>query len=53
VKAGDSGSSEDIGRIPRGVLEHPTEVAVFSLSAGEISEPLETPRGYWIVKRLE
>ena len=53
VKAGDPGSSEDIGRIPRGVLERPTEVAVFSLAAGDISEPLETPRGYWIVKRLE
>ena len=53
VKAGDSGSSEDIGRIPRGVLEKPTELAVFSLAAGDVSEPLETPRGYWVVKRLE
>ena len=53
VKAGDSGSSEDIGRIPRGVLDARTEVAVFSLSKDDISEPLETPRGYWIVKRVE
>ena len=53
VKAGDPGSSEDIGRIPRGVLERPTELAVFSLAAGDVSEPLETPRGYWVVKRLE
>ena len=53
VKAGDPGSSDDIGRIPRGVLERPTEVAVFSLAAGDVSEPLETPRGYWVVKRLE
>ena len=53
VKAGDVGSSEDIGRIPRGVLDHPTELAVFSLAAGDVSEPLETPRGYWVVKRLE
>ena len=53
VKAGDQGSAADIGRIPRGVLEQPTEVAVFSLAAGELSEPLETPRGYWVVKRLE
>ena len=53
VKAGDVGSAEDIGRIPRGVLEHPTELAVFSLAAGDVSEPLETPRGYWVVKRLE
>lgn len=53
VKAGDTGSSEDIGRIPRGVLERSTEVAVFSLDKDGISEPLETPRGYWIVKRVE
>ena len=53
VKAGDAGSAVDIGRIPRGVLDRTTEVAVFSLGAGDISEPLETPRGYWIVKRLE
>jgi hypothetical protein len=53
VKAGDSGSSEDIGRIPRGVLDARTEVAVFSLAKDDISEPLETPRGYWIVKRVE
>jgi hypothetical protein len=53
VKAGDSGSSEDIGRIPRGVLERSTEVAVFSLDKDGISEPLETPRGYWVVKRVE
>ncbi|MBX3186982.1 MAG: peptidylprolyl isomerase [Labilithrix sp.] len=53
VKAGDSGSAEDIGRMPRGVLERSTEVAIFSLPAGEVSEPIETPRGYWIVKRIE
>ena len=53
VKAGDTGSSEDIGRMPRGVLDPRVEVAIFSLAAGEISEPLETPKGYWIVKRIE
>lgn len=53
VKEGDSGSSEDIGRMPRGVLDPRTEVSVFSLSAGDVSDVLETPRGYWIVKRIE
>lgn len=53
VKAGDSGSSEDIGRIPRGVLDRATELAVFSLDKDSFSEPLETPRGYWVVKRIE
>jgi PPIC-type PPIASE domain len=53
VKSGDSGSAEDIGRIPRGVLDPATEVAVFSLGAGDVSGVLDTPRGYWIVKRAE
>jgi hypothetical protein len=53
VKEGDSGSSEDIGRIPRGVLDPRTEMAVFSLGAGDVSDVLETPKGYWIVKRIE
>ena len=53
VKAGDTGSSEDIGRIPRGVLDPHTEVVVFSLEKDAISEPLETPKGYWIVRRVE
>jgi len=53
VKAGDTGSSEDIGRIPRGVLDPHTEVVVFSLEKDGISDPLETPKGYWIVRRVE
>jgi len=53
VHEGDTGSSDDIGRVPRGVLDPRTEVAVFRLSSGEVSDVLETPRGYWIVKRLE
>ena len=53
VKDGDGGSGENLGSFPRGVLDPRTEVAVFSLSAGDVSEPLETPRGYWIVKRVE
>jgi hypothetical protein len=53
VKAGDVGSSDDIGRIPRGVLDQHTELVVFSLEKDGISEPLETPKGYWIVRRVE
>lgn len=53
VKEGDPESSLDIGRIPRRVLDARTEIAVFNLAPGEVSEPLETPRGYWIVKRIE
>lgn len=53
VKEGDPESSLDVGRIPRRVLDPRTEIAVFNLAPGEVSEPLETPRGYWIVKRIE
>lgn len=53
VGAGDSGSSDDIGRIPRGVLDPHTEVSVFALGSGDVSDVLETPRGYWIVKRID
>lgn len=53
VTQGDPGSAEDIGRIPRGTLDPRTEMAVFSMSAGDVSEPIETPRGYWIVRRID
>lgn len=53
VRKGDPGSSDDIGRIPRGVLDPSTEVAVFRMKAADVSDVLETPRGYWIVKRIE
>lgn len=53
VTSGDPGSSDDIGRLPRGVLDPRTEVAVFALATGEVSDVLETPRGYWIVKRID
>jgi hypothetical protein len=53
VSKGDPGSMEDAGRIPRGVLEPAAEYALFTLGAGGVSDPVDTPRGYWIVKRLE
>lgn len=53
VGKGDSGSADDIGRIPRGVLDPAVEAAVFSLNKDDVSEVVETPRGYWIVKRLD
>lgn len=53
VSKGDSGSADDAGKIPRGVLEPAAEDVLFSLPVGEVSPPVETPRGYWIVKRLE
>jgi hypothetical protein len=53
VSHGDTGSGDDLGRIPRGVLELAPEYALFTLPAGGVSEPVDTPRGFWIVKRLE
>lgn len=53
VTSGDPGSADDIGRLPRGVLDPGTEVAVFGLAPGDVSGVLETPRGFWIVKRIE
>jgi len=53
VTQGDPGSAEDIGRIPRGTLDPRTESVLFTLPSGEVSEPIETSRGFWIVKRLD
>lgn len=53
LAGGDSGSMEDIGRVPRGVLDPRTEAQVWNLAVGQISDVLDTPRGYWIVKRIE
>ena len=53
VTGGDPGSADDIGRLPRGVLDPRTEIAVFGLAPGEVSDVLETPRGFWIVKRID
>ena len=53
VDLGDSGSDENLGWMGRGVLEPTVEFAVFSLGTGAVSEePIDTPRGYWVVKRL-
>jgi hypothetical protein len=53
VVRGDNGSADDIGHIPRGVLEGATEFEAFTMTVGSVSDPLETPRGYWIIKRLD
>lgn len=53
VSKGDPGSMEDAGRIPRGVLEPAAEYALFTMAPGGVSDPVETPRGFWIVKRIE
>lgn len=52
VKHGDAGSTADAGHIPRGVLEPALEYILFTLPKGHVYDrPVDTPRGYWIVRR--
>lgn len=54
VSKGDRGSSSDAGRIPRGVLEAPIEYVLFTLEKRTVHPAvIDTPRGYWIVRRNE
>lgn len=53
VKTADPGSVEDAGKFARGVLEPSVEYDVFLLPPGSVSDPIETPRGFWVVKRIE
>ncbi len=53
VRRGDEGSADDVGSMKRGVLEPAPEFVLFSLNAGDASDPIDTPRGFWIVKRIE
>jgi len=52
VGKGDRGSTADAGRIPRGVLEPPIEYVLFTLDKRTVYPTvIDTPRGYWIVRR--
>ncbi len=53
VSHGDPGSMDDVGQVERGVLEPSSETALFALPVGGVSGVVDTPRGFWIVKRLE
>lgn len=50
---GDKGSEANVGRMPRGMLEPAPEYVLFSLPKDGVSDPVDTPRGYWIVHRIE
>jgi len=52
VGKGDRGSTADAGRIPRGVLEPPIEYVLFTLDKRTVYPTvIDTPRGFWIVRR--
>jgi hypothetical protein len=59
VQQGDPGSSDDVGHVKLGVLEPAPEYVLFTLGSSggdggvEVGGPIDTPRGYWIVKRLD
>jgi parvulin-like peptidyl-prolyl isomerase len=54
VKKGDRGSTAQAGSMPRGVLEPGIEYVLFTLKKGEVyGEPIDTPRGYWILRRSD
>jgi hypothetical protein len=53
VTRGDDGSADDVGAVTRGMLEPASEAVLFGLAAGATSGVLDTPRGFWIVKRIE
>lgn len=53
VAAGDAESLDDAGKIDRGVLEPEIDTVLFQLEVGQTSPAVLTPRGYWVVKRLE
>lgn len=51
----DRGSGKrggDLGYFGRGMMVKPFEQAAFSLSIGQISEPVKSEFGYHIIKRL-
>ncbi len=53
TKQGDPGSTANAGSIRRGILEPAVEYALFTLDKGAVyPEPIETPRGYWIMRRI-
>ncbi len=53
VNKGDPGSMSDAGSVPRGVLEPALEYVLFTLAKGEVAPtPVDTPRGYWVPRRL-
>lgn len=52
VALADPGSAVDVGWVGRGVLERAVEYPIFSAKVGDtLPRPIDTPRGYWVVRR--
>ncbi len=52
VEKGDDGSGADLGWIGRGVLEPAPNFVLFTLRPGQVSEPVDSPTGFVIMKNL-
>jgi hypothetical protein len=54
VKLGDPGSTVNAGQVPRDILEPAVEYVLFTMDKDQVHpEPIDTPRGFWIVKRTK
>ena len=53
VRRGDDGSMDDVGSMQRGYIEPAPEYELFTLPVGGVSDPVDTPRGFWIIKRIQ
>jgi hypothetical protein len=54
VAKGDRGSRSNVGRMHRGILEPAVEYLLFTLPKATVyGEPVDTPRGYWIIRRID
>ncbi|MBL9028064.1 MAG: peptidyl-prolyl cis-trans isomerase [Myxococcales bacterium] len=52
VKRADTGF-DDAGAIQRTVLEPAAEAVLFSLEAGAVGGPVDSPRGFYVFRRIE
>ncbi len=54
VKRGDVGSGANLGRVSRGILEPALEYLLFTLEKGDVyGTPIDTPTGYWVLRRVK
>ncbi len=53
VKMGDPGSAENGGKMYRNILRPRLEFTLFSMKKGEVSGPVDTRRGFWIIRRIK
>ncbi len=53
VKKGDPGSTESAGKMYRGILEPAPDYVLFSLEPEQVGGPVDTPRGFWIIRRIK